>query len=80
MFKTLFSAKETLDIMAENNFLKKRFPQLGNDLNKIEFIILTYSLCISLYSRLAYTALAVKVGEDILYLAYRNKTTYLLRR
>jgi hypothetical protein len=73
LFKTLFSAKETLETMAENNFLQKRFPQLGNELNKIEFIILTYSLCISLYSRLAYTALAVKVGEDILYLTNRIK-------
>lgn len=72
LFKSLISAKETLNIMSENKYLIKKFPELGNELNKIEYIILTYSLCVSLYQRLGYTALAGKAGGDILYLIYKN--------
>ena len=59
--------------MAENKYLKRKFPQLGSELNNIEYLLITYSLCISLYSRLSYTSIAVKVGESILYFTYRNK-------
>jgi hypothetical protein len=59
--------------MSENNYLSKKFPQLGDELNQIDYLIITFSLCISLYPRLAYNALALKVGEEILYLNYKNK-------
>ena len=64
--------------MSENNYLIKKFPQLGDELNKIDYLIITFSLCISLYPRLSYNALAIKVGEEILYLNYKNK--YLRKR
>jgi len=58
--------------MSENKYLIKKFPELGNELDKIEYIILTFSLCVTLYQRLGYTALAGKVGGDLLYLVYKN--------
>jgi hypothetical protein len=59
--------------MADHNYLKKKFPKLGDELNKIDFLILTFSLCLSLYSRLSYNGLGIKIGEEILYLNYKIK-------
>jgi hypothetical protein len=61
--------------MQEGNYLKKKFPQLGSgeELNRKEYLMLTFSLCISLYSRLSYNALAIKIGEEILYSIYKHK-------
>jgi hypothetical protein len=69
----IHSAKVTLDTMSENNYLNKKFPKLKNELNKIDFLILTFSLCISLYSWSSYNAIAIKIGKDILYLNYKIK-------
>jgi hypothetical protein len=58
--------------MSENKYLIKKLPEIGNELNKIEYIILTYSICVTLYQRLGYTTLAGKVGVDLLYLVYKK--------
>lgn len=72
LFSTISEAARTLNIYNENKLLVKQFPQLGSELNKTEFLILTFSICISLYNRLNYNALAIKVGEDIIYYNYKN--------
>jgi len=72
-FSKIHSAKVTLDTMSENNYLNKKFPKLKNELNKIDFLILTFSLCISLYSWSSYNAIAIKIGKDILYSNYKIK-------
>jgi hypothetical protein len=66
--------------MSENNYLNKKFPQFCDELNKIDFLVLTFSLCVSLYSRLSYTAIGVKVGEEIIYLNYKLKYNNKVRK
>lgn len=73
LLNNIKKAKETLEIMAENNYLKKKFPKLSNELNKIDFLVLTFSLCISLYSWSSYNNIAVRLGKEILYLNYKLK-------
>lgn len=72
LFSCFSEAAITLDSMAKSKYLKKKFHKLGEELNKIEYLILTFSICISLYSRLSYNAIAIKIGKDILYLNYKN--------
>ena len=59
---TLQSVKNTLEIMRENNYLKKKFPLLDKiyDLSKIELILITYSCCITFYSRMNYNYLTIR--------------------
>lgn len=73
-YSVIGEAWKTLDGMQEGNYLNKKFPQLGSgeELNILFYLMLTFSLCISLYSRLSYNALAIKVGEDILYSVYKK--------
>lgn len=75
VFSTVQSVKESLDIMKDNNYFNKKFSSLSRyaDLNELEYILITYAICISLYSRFSYNALAIRVGEQILdYIYYNN--------
>ena len=53
----LYSIKETLNVMNENNYFKKNFPKLENftDLNTIDYIVIAYTTCITLYALLTDT-------------------------
>nr|QWO71391.1 RNA polymerase [Arthromyces claviformis] len=78
LYSIIGEAGRTLDIMHAGKYLDKKFPELSSggtwdDLNRQEFLIITFSLCISLYSRLSYNALAIKIGEEILYSIYKHK-------
>ena len=77
---TLYSITETLNIMNENNYFKKKFPKLDNftDLNKIDYIIIAYTNCITLYKNFSYNYLAINTGKKILDYIYYNK--YLKKR
>lgn len=70
--KVLLEANITLNSLQENNVIKKKFPLLYKDLNSINFIFITYSLCISYSNRFGYTSLAELVGNNILYLLYKK--------
>lgn len=70
---SLISAKETMNIMSKNNYFKKKFPELGDELNKIDYLIITYTLCLTLYPKLSYNALAVKIGNLIMDHLYYTK-------
>lgn len=75
VLSTVKSVKESLDIMKDNNYFNKKFPKLNRyaELNKLEYILITYAICISLYSRFSYNALAIRVGDQILdYIYYNN--------
>ena|ERR1700742_2511685 len=61
--------------MEDSNYFNKKFPNLNKitSLSKIEFILITYAICITLYTRLSYNALAIRIGEQILdYIYYKN--------
>nr|QWO71393.1 RNA polymerase [Termitomyces bulborhizus] len=73
LYNHINKARLTLDIMAENNFLIKKFPEVGNDLNKLEFLILTFTLSLSLYTWSSYNYIAIKLGKELLYLNYKLK-------
>jgi hypothetical protein len=63
----LKSSKKTLDTMSEVNYLSKKFPTISHFLTKFDHIALTFTICLSLYSRLNYNSLAVKCGEELLF-------------
>lgn len=67
VLSSIKSSKETLDIMEENNYLSRKFSTIGGRLNNLDYIILTFSLCLALYSRINYNSLALKIGGEILF-------------
>jgi hypothetical protein len=73
LFYVIKQARDTLNIMSEQNYLKKKFPKLHLNLNEIDYLILTFSLCVTLYSRLSYNSLVLRVGEEIIYLIYKKE-------
>ena len=75
LLSSLKAAKVTLNIMESRNYLNKKFPEFKDkkDLNKIDYLLITFSLCITLYSRLSYNNLAIKVGEELIYLMYSTE-------
>jgi len=70
--KILLEANITLNSLQENNVIKKKFPLLYKDLNSIDFIFITYSLCISYSNRLSYTTIVELVGNNILYRLFKK--------
>jgi hypothetical protein len=72
VLSSIKSCQKTLDLMEKNKYLVRKFPQLGDLLNSLELILLTFSLCLSLYTRLSYNSLAIKVGEEILYWVWKK--------
>jgi hypothetical protein len=67
-FSNIFlEANITLNSLQENNIIKKKFPLFFKDLNSMDFIFLTYTICIAYYNRYGYTSLAELVGDNILY-------------
>ena len=70
----LNSVKETLLIYRENKVFNRRFPKLNDAfaLDQIDYVLITYSTCLTLYQRLSYNALAIKVGEQILDYIYNS--------
>lgn len=76
LISPLYSIKETLDIMRENNYFKKKFPKLDNftDLNTIDYIVIAFTTCLTLYKRFSYNYLAINIGKNILnYIYYKEK-------
>ena len=70
---SLIQAKKTLNIWSENNYLNKKYPKFKDELNKLDFIILTFAHCLAYYDKINYNALAVRIGNDILYKIYTNR-------
>jgi hypothetical protein len=70
--KFLLEANKTLISLQENNVIKKKFPLLYKELDSIDFIFITYSLCFSYFNRLNYTALTEVVGNNILYRIFKK--------
>jgi len=52
LYKLIFEAKKTLEILYEKKELKLKFPTLNGELNKIEYLFLVFSLSITYYGRL----------------------------
>jgi hypothetical protein len=76
LISTLSSIKETLNVMNENNYFKKNFPKLNifTDLSKIDYIVIAYTISITLYTRFSYNYLAINIGKNILsYIYYKEK-------
>jgi len=65
-------ALDTLNLLYKNNN-KKKFPFFSEELHKLEYLIVTYSIAVNNYSRLKLTAISNLVGENILYLIYKNR-------
>lgn len=70
--KIIVEANKTLISLQENNIIKKRFPLLYKELDSIDFIFITYSICLSYSNKLGYTSLSELVGNNILYQLYKK--------
>ena len=68
----ILEANITLNSLQENKVIKKKFPLIYKDLNNIEFIFITYTLCLSYSFKLGYTSLSDLVGKNILYRLYKK--------
>jgi len=68
----LFTAKETLSIYSNHYTFKKRFPLFYDKLNKIEYLMLTFSLVIAYHFRVGHTSLSIITGNGIAYLMYKE--------
>ena len=72
-FANIFlEANKTLNSLQENNIIKKKFPLFFKDLNSMDFIFLTYTICIAYSNRTGYTSLAELVGDNILYRVFKK--------
>jgi len=74
LFNLLIKGNSTLDILYKNKNIKRRFPLLWEELNKLEFLILSFSLAISFHDKLNYTYIMNRIGQNILYLIYKNSS------
>lgn len=66
-------ANITLDLLYNKKEIKRKFPELKDDLNKLEFLLLTFSLILTYNNRLKYSAMSILVGNSVIYLVYLNK-------
>jgi len=72
LVKLLSIAKETLNVYSNHYTIKKRFPSLYKKLNKIEYLMLTFSLVLTYHSRVGHTSLSMITGNGIVYLMYKE--------
>jgi hypothetical protein len=79
LIKIIKEANTTLNLLYQNKYIKKRFPLLEKDLNKIELLMLTYSLLITYHNKLKYTALSSSVGNLLIYEVYKRRRNKALR-
>lgn len=65
----IFEAHKTLEILYNKKVINRKFSSISaiSDLNKIEFILLTFVWCISYSDRLSYTSICRLIGENILF-------------
>lgn len=49
LFLAISEAAITLDSMNDCNYLKRKFPELGEELNKKEYLMLTFSIYIPIF-------------------------------
>jgi len=71
--KVIKEAEKTLDLLYKRKDLKRKFPLLHDDLNKIEMLIITYITVIAYYNKMKQTALATKTGEIIFFEIYKSR-------
>jgi hypothetical protein len=69
-------AATTLELLYLKKEIKSKFgsrpPLIDKDLNKIELLMITFTLAITYYNKLQLTALSVVIGNSILYEIYKN--------
>ena len=60
--------------MYNKKVIKRKFSSISaiSDLNKIEFILLTFVWCISYSNRLSYTSICRLIGENILFNMFKK--------
>jgi len=68
----IVEANKTLISLQENNIIKKRLPLLYKDLVSIDFIFISYTICLTYSNKLGYTSLSELVGNNILYQLYKK--------
>jgi hypothetical protein len=75
----VLKANEILQTHYKQNYLKKKFPLLHNELNKIDFIILAFTIGVSYHARMSYTGITMSLGNLIVYLVYKYRSDLLAK-
>lgn len=65
-------AARSLDILSKQRSFKRRFPHFYQELNKMEYILLTFAFVITYNERYNATMLSVTLGETILFKVFKN--------
>jgi DNA-dependent RNA polymerase len=69
----LIEKNEMLDSFFNKKILKKKFPLFNRELNKIEYLLMAFSLGITLYNRYNYTNIIKTIGENIVFNIYKKR-------
>jgi len=72
LFKLIIKGNSILNKYYKDKIIKKKFPIIWEELNNIEFIILSFTFAISFYEKFNYTSLMIRIGQNIIYLLYKN--------
>lgn len=76
----LKDANDTLNLLYIKKEIKKKFPLFSEDLNRIEFLLLTFSYIIAYHNRLKFTAISVTIGNAILFLIYQIRRKDIVKK
>jgi hypothetical protein len=76
LFKSIKESKTTFENVIKRNTLKRKFPELHEELNNFNFILMAFVVGVTYANRLSYTSICQNVGKHILdYLDQTRKNT-----
>lgn len=73
LVKAIKYTYETVTLINYSKRIKSHIPLLEDSIDKIECLMITFSLVITYHTRLGYTAISSIVGNHILYSFYKNE-------
>jgi len=70
-YNVIVSTYEILKNINKKGIIRRKFSLL-QDLDNIEYILLTFCLCVTYINKLSYTSIAESVGNNIIYKIYQK--------
>lgn len=71
--KAIKFTQETVSLTKYSRRVKNIIPILKDSIENIEYLIITFSIVVTYYHRMGYTAIAQLVGNQILYIYYKKE-------
>jgi hypothetical protein len=76
LYNLIKEAKLTLQILYDQLQLKNNFTFIYEELNKIDYLMLTVSIVLTVHKKLGFSNISIIIGNQILYLIYKNKKIF----